>query len=99
MTGSFTQADKHIRKAISASLDETSEFAKTTFQRLTPVRTGNLKAGWEVEKLGWDSIEVDNPVPYAIFVDSRFAITQKSIPQIEKFFNQSTTNHTLKELQ
>ena len=54
----------------------------------TPVRTGRLRAGWNIAHLDGDSAMITNDVPYAGFVD---AGTPHMYPR-------DMTGHTLREL-
>lgn len=60
-----------IRKDLPDVDDFIQEFADEFLDRVarrTPVRTGRLKAGWDVE-VSTDEITVENNVPYAGFVE------------------------------
>ena len=67
-------AAKPFQKAIEAAVDKTAQFCLIELRGITPVRTGQLRSGWVLHKDGWNSISLDNLVPYAIFVDQKLSL-------------------------
>lgn len=74
-------------RVLDAATAETLKFGKGLIQSLTPVRSGDLQAGWQTDKS-----TIYNEVPYCRYVDEgtsrmegRF-MTQRSIPQIEAYY-------------
>jgi len=69
--------------------EETVDSLRATGQRtlaivssVTPVVTGNMKAGWRTESLP-DGAQVVDPVPYAGIVDHHHGLVDGVMPEIE----------------
>jgi hypothetical protein len=77
----------HFKKAVDDSLNQTAQYGKGLIQDRTPVRTGNLRRGWESAKQGTDSISIFNRVRYTPFVEKRVGMMFRSEAQIQDFLN------------
>lgn len=81
------------RRLIRRATKRTAYYAQSKLADRTPVRTGNLRRGWRVEKA-----VAFNPVPYAPYVDRRVSLVEKTIPTIKSFLAQALRSE-LKKLE
>jgi len=92
------QPKKAIASAIKKTYISTSNYALSTIKNATPVRTGRLKAGWEIQNDLSSTMRISNPVPYAVYVDDRRLIVQRSLQGIENYFKDDLLKNSLAEL-
>lgn len=59
---------RRVREATDNALEDTAVFYSALLKSVTPVKTGALRAGWNVKKSN-SGLEVTNPVPYAVFLE------------------------------
>lgn len=89
--------------AIRKALDETQRFAKLKLRANTPVKTGHLRASWDVNKSD-RGLRITNSAKYAIYVElgtSRMApraMLARSLPDIEATFKQALARELGKSL-
>jgi len=88
---------KAIASAIKKTHFRTSNYALSTIRKNTPVRTGRLRDGWIVER-DTDTLRIINQVPYAVYVDARRQIVQRSLSAIEQYFTVEMLKNGLAEL-
>ena len=91
------QPKKAIASAIKKTYASTSNYALSTIKNATPVRTGRMRDGWIIER-GTDTLRIINPVPYAVYVDDRRLIVQRSLQGIENYFKDDLLKNGLAEL-
>jgi len=91
------QPQKAIASAIKTTYTSTSQYALSTIKNATPVRTGRLRDGWIVER-DTNTLRVINPVSYAVYVDARRQIVQRSLQGIENYFKDDLLKNGLAEL-
>ena len=89
---------KAVKSAIKKTYTNTSRYALSTIRSITPVRTGRMKAGWEIENNLSETMRISNPVPYAVYVDDRRQIVQRSLAGIEQYFTIEMLKNGLAEL-
>ena len=89
---------KAVKSAIKKTYTNTSNYALSTIRSITPVRTGRMKAGWEIQNDLSSTMRIINPVPYAVYVDDRRQIVQRSLPAIEQYFTVEMLKNGLAEL-
>ncbi|MBD2168057.1 HK97 gp10 family phage protein [Calothrix membranacea FACHB-236] len=77
--------EKHgiAKQILNSVLEETADWAQNRIKNLTPVRTGRLKAGWVIST-SKSAIRVDNPTPYAPFVEKRVGMVSKTVPDVQE---------------
>ena len=92
------QPQKAIASAIKKTYTSTSQYALSTVKNATPVRTGRMKAGWEIQNDLSSTMRIINPVPYAVYVDSRRQIVQRSLQGIENYFTIEMLKNGVAEL-
>ncbi|WP_242028131.1 hypothetical protein [Pseudanabaena sp. FACHB-2040] len=73
-------------------------YAKGLVQAVTPVRTGNLRRGWETRHEGWDTFSFNNPVIYAPYVEKRLGMVSRSQQQIQRHLGNQLGQHIEQEL-
>ena len=88
---------KAIASAIKKTHFSTSNYALSTVRKNTPVRTGRLRDGWIVER-DTNTLRVINPVSYAVYVDARRQIVERSLSAIEQYFTVEMLKNGLAEL-
>lgn len=88
---------KAVRKAIKKTYASTANYALSTIRKLSPVRTGRLRDGWEINRES-DTLRVINEVPYAVYVDARRQIVQRSFSAIEQYFTVEMLKNGVAEL-
>jgi hypothetical protein len=66
--GKLLQGGKTNTFVVKKALAESRQFAELLVKSLSPVRSGNLKAGWKVRTVG-AGLLFTNPVPYTGFVE------------------------------
>ena len=88
---------KAIANAIKTTYASTSTYALSIVRDNTPVRTGRLRDGWIVER-DTNTLRVINPVSYAVYVDARRQIVQRSLQGIENYFKDDLLKNGLAEL-
>ncbi|MBW4421196.1 MAG: hypothetical protein KME13_18505 [Myxacorys californica WJT36-NPBG1] len=81
----FDNPTKNLRESVEEALDLTSDFGKGILRDISPVRTGNLKAGWDVEREDYSSYLINNAVDYTIFVDKKIEMVKRAQSQIDEF--------------
>ena len=91
------QPKKAIASAIKTTYKNTSNYALSTIRNATPVRTGRMRDGWIIER-DTDTLRIINQVPYAVYVDSRRQIVQRSLQGIENYFKDDLLKNGLAEL-
>ena len=91
------QPKKAIASAIKTTYKNTSQYALSIVRDNTPIRTGRMRDGWIVER-GTDTLRIINQVPYAVYVDSRRQIVQRSLQGIENYFKDDLLKNGLAEL-
>ena len=91
------QPQKAVQSAIKKTYSRTSNYALSTIKNATPVRTGRMRDGWIIER-DTDTLRIINPVPYAVYVDDRRLIVQRSLPAIEQYFEDDLLKNGLAEL-
>jgi len=74
---------------LNDSLKATADWEKQVIKNATPVRTGMLRAGWEVN---YDNLNIviENPIPYAVYVDAKLQIIASTLPQVQQRLIDST---------
>ena len=92
------QPQKAIQSAIKTTYKNTSNYALSTVKNATPVRTGRMRDGWEIQNDLSSTMRIINPVPYAVYVDDRRLIVQRSLPAIEQYFTIEMLKNGLAEL-
>jgi len=92
------QPKKAVQSAIKKTYTNTSNYALSTVRKDTPVRTGRMKAGWEIQNDLSSTMRIINPVPYAVYVDDRRQIVQRSLQGIENYFKDDLLKNGLAEL-
>ena len=91
------QPKKAIASAIKTTYASTSNYALSTIKNVTPVRTGRMRDGWIIER-DTDTLRIINQVPYAVYVDDRRLIVQRSLQGIENYFTVEMLKNGLAEL-
>ena len=91
------QPKKAIASAIKKTYSRTSNYALSTIKNATPVRTGRMRDGWIIER-DTDTLRIINQVPYAVYVDDRRLIVQRSLQGIENYFKDDLLKNGLAEL-
>lgn len=92
-TGELLKNGKY-KKYVEEALQEARDYAETAVKARTPVRTGDLKAGWRVSA-NKTSVTFQNQIPYAVFVEygtSKMkprAMLQKTLPEAQQVFKQA----------
>ena len=89
---------KAVQSAIKKTYASTSNYALSTIRNATPVRTGRMRDGWEIQNDLSSTMRIINPVPYAVYVDDRRLIVQRSLPAIEQYFTIEMLKNGLAEL-
>ena len=92
------QPQKAITSAIKKTYTGTSTYALSTIRNATPVRTGRMRDGWEIQNDLSETMRISNPVPYAVYVDDRRQIVQRSLQGIENYFKDDLLKNGLAEL-
>jgi len=92
------QPKKAVQSAIKKTYKNTSRYALSTVRSITPIRTGRMKSGWEVQNDLSETMRIINPVPYAVYVDDRRQIVERSLPAIEQYFTIEMLKNGLAEL-
>ena len=91
------QPKKAIADAIKETYSSTSTYALATVRSVTPIKTGRLRDGWEIQR-DTDTLRVINQVPYAPYIDARRLIVQRSLAGIENYFKDDLLKNGLAEL-
>ena len=91
------QPKKAIDDAIKKTYTSTSQYALSIVRDNTPIRTGRMRDGWIIER-DTDTLRIINQVPYAVYVDSRRQIVQRSLQGIENYFKDDLLKNGLAEL-
>ena len=91
------QPKKAIDDAIKSTYKNTSQYALATARSVTPIRTGRLRDGWEIQR-DTDTLRVINQVPYAPYIDAKRQMVQRSLPAIEQYFKDDLLKNGLAEL-
>ena len=91
------QPQKAIASAIKKTYTGTSTYALSIVRDNTPIRTGRMRDGWIIER-DTDTLRIINQVPYAVYVDSRRQIVQRSLQGIENYFKDDLLKNGLAEL-
>lgn len=92
-TGELLKNGKY-KKYVEEALQEARDYAETAVKARTPVRTGELKANWQVGK-SKTSVTFSNQTPYAAFVEygtrrmKPRAMMQKTLPETQEVFKQA----------
>lgn len=73
--------DGAVKEILRDVLEETAEWGQNRVKSRTPVRTGRLKAGWNVSPTS-TYIRLDNQVFYAPYVEARRLMAAKTVPEI-----------------
>ena len=89
---------KAVQNAIKKTYISTSNYALSTVRSITPVRTGRMRDGWEIQNDLSTTMRIINQVPYAVYVDDRRLIVQRSLPAIEQYFKDDLLKNNLAEL-
>lgn len=76
-------------RLLNDAIKETAGWEINAIKNITPVKTGMLKAGWEVT-VDDLNIVIDNPVNYAPYVDARFQIIASTLPDVQQRLMDST---------
>lgn len=82
-----------ITPQVKRAADRTVDYAKGLIRGKSPVKTGALKAGWDITTFGY-GMSIKNPVPYTIYQEmgtKRFKgkhMVTESMPLIKKRFVQ-----------
>ena len=92
------QPQKAIASAIKTTYKNTATYALSTVRSITPIRTGRMRDGWEIQNDLSETMRISNPVPYAVYVDDRRLIVQRSLPAIEQYFKDDLLKNGLAEL-
>jgi len=92
------QPKKAIDDAIKSTYKNTSQYALSIVRDNTPVRTGRLRDGWEIQNDLSSTMRISNPVPYAPYIDARRLIVQRSLAGIEQYFTIEMLKNGLAEL-
>ena len=92
------QPQKAIASAIKKTYSRTSNYALSTIKNATPVRTGRMRDGWEIQNDLSETMRIINQVPYAVYVDSRRQIVQRSLQGIENYFTVEMLKNGIAEL-
>lgn len=64
-TAQLEEFGKNLEDQVLATTREKAEAIKKSAAARTPVRSGRLRAGWQVVRTGPDAFRVENDVPYA----------------------------------
>lgn len=64
------QFNAELEAKIAGIRDSSARRILTKTKQATPVKTGTLKEGWELEKTDKDTVTVKNDVPYAGYVEN-----------------------------
>lgn len=92
-TGELLKNGKY-KKYVDEALQEARDYAETAVKARTPVRTGELKANWQIGK-SKTSVTFSNQTPYAAFVEygtrrmKPRAMMQKTLPETQEVFKQA----------
>ena len=91
------QPKKAIDDAIKSTYKNTSQYALATARSVTPIRTGRLRDGWEIQR-DTDTLRVINQVPYAPYIDAKRQMVQRSLQGIENYFKDELLKNGINEL-
>lgn len=86
-----------VKEILASSLKDTAEWGQNRVKSRTPVRTGRLKAGWNVIPTS-TYVKLDNPVPYAPYVEAKRFMASKTVPEIRAMLRQNLSQE-IKKLQ
>ena len=93
-SGQLWNKNQKPTKQIREAAEETKAYALSLIKSRSPVKTGALKAGWQIT-VGNNGLTYTNPVPYTIYqemgtvhIEPRAMLTQ-SIPEINEYFKEA----------
>jgi hypothetical protein len=92
--GDLWNKDQKPTKQIKDAAEETKSYALSLIRARSPVKTGALKAGWQID-VGSNGLVYRNEVPYTIYqemgtryIEPRAMLTQ-SLPEITEYFKEA----------
>ena len=92
-SGPLWNKNQKPTKQIKDAAEQTKAYALALIRARSPVKTGALKAGWQVNVTG-NGLTYTNPVPYTIYQEMGTvhfpakAMLSSSIPEINEYFKQ-----------
>lgn len=82
-TGPLFEDSIRIDKLIDEAIEDTADYAQNRVRNLTPVRTGRLRAAWNIRPIS-NKLSILNDLAYAPFIERKVGMVRQNIPAIEK---------------
>lgn len=87
-TGEIFARKTATKRLLDETMEEAGEFALREVRSHTPVRTGLLQSGWTVTPKRF-SLDLNNPVFYAPYVEKRFRMIPQTRPKVVAFMREN----------